>query len=470
MMVNGWPALGRWLDRVRRELFEAWQGLVGEARPADRQDAVPVLPAEESGDQAVETPPPMVAKLEAAEGPWRLLRVVEQTGFSFDVALGGVGVPSAVTVACYRLEMTPGMVEWRGELLVLGRVEGDGEMPAGRVPATHRHRLPAGSEQWRWSYPQVRLEVPAAGGPVAQVSVEGYRVEPVLLPLYHAHDDALKIQGERPLGAYSRDVVLSTPLPLPADGVVKSEATPRSVALQAGNDKVIAHGRVDKITLYTSGGAVRQHAEEVAFTESWSLPGVLPGDVIEAVNKTARVTDSWERGQLRQQVHLSITVALYRPEFREIAASPRPHPAWVPVLARVQVGQPLIAHSTWEERADGPGQVLDVELQVRSVEAQVGERQVGLSGSAFQRVLYVGADGLVHFLERRTRFHQAVTCENASPDLVAHLRQVRPSGVRLAGCSDVRWQVRVELEFHLSCERVVYVPGPDPAVAAAPPG
>lgn len=469
-MVNGWPALGRWLDRVWRQLLEAWPGRAGDARPADWQDAAPVFPPEEPGNQAPEAPPPTVPKLGAAGVPWRLLRVLEQTGFSFDVALGGVGVPSAVTVASYRLELTPGMVEWRGELLVLGKADGDGEMPMGRVPAFYRHVLPAGSEQWRWSYPQVRLEVPEAGRPTAQVSVEGYMVEPVLLPLYHAHDDALKLQGERPLGAFSRDVVLSTRSPLPVDGVVKSEVTPRDVALQPGNDKVMVHGWVDKTTIYSSGGAVRQRAEELAFAESWPSPGVLPGDIVEEVKKTAWVVDSWERGQLRQQVHLSITVALYRPEFKEVAASPRPHPAWVPVLARVQVGQPLIVHCTWEERADGPGQVLDVELQVKSVEAQVGERQVGLSGSAFQRVLYIGADGLVHLLERRTRFHQTVTREDASPDLAAHLRQVRPSGVRLAGSSDVRWQVRVELELDLSCERVVYVPGPDPAVAAAPPG
>jgi len=33
---------------------------------------------------------------------------------------------------------------------------------------------------------------------------------------------------------------------------------------------------------------------------------------------------------------------------------------------------------------------------------------------------------------------------------------------------EVRWQVLVELRIGLSCERVVYVPGPGPAVTASP--
>lgn len=468
--MDGRPGLGSWLDQVRRQLIAVWQGLMRDARRPDRQDAVPVCPPGEAGEQIPQAPPPALPQLEPAQDPWRLLRVREQTGFSFDVALGGAATPSGVTLAGYRLQATPGTVEWRGELLVLGKVEAGVQSPVSRVSGTYRHRLPAGEEQWHWSYPQVRLLSPEAGGPAARVTVEGYVLEPVLLPVYHPRHDGLTVRGERPLGTLTREVLLSTHLPWPIDGVVRSGVVPRGLAFQAGDGKVVAQGWVDHTTVHSSGDTIRQHVEELAFTESWPAPGVQSSDVIEEVKTTAWVMDSWERGLLRQQARLAITVALYRPEFREIAASLQPGATCVPVLARVQVGEPLTARCTWVEQADGPGQVLDVELEVKSVEAQVGERQVGLSGSAFQKVLYLGADGLVHLLERRTRFHQTITCEDASPGMAAHLLQVQPSGVRLAGSRDVRWQVRVELELGLSCERVVYVPGLGPALTAATKG
>ncbi|MEW6523416.1 MAG: DUF3794 domain-containing protein [Bacillota bacterium] len=412
-------------------------------------------PRPEAGfEQATGAEVPERAAVE--EERWRLLRVRRRADVSFDVRLPKEAPAFRAGLASYRLRVAQGVLEFQGELLV--EAKGNGEPESYNLPCSHQHHLPGASEDWQWMCPQVQLAAPEEGRSVARVSMEGYALEPALVPV-RRHGATLVVQGECPVARLRAEVVLYGALPADADRVVKTEVTPYQVTFQATDGRIIAEGAVKKTVFYAAGNVVKETTEDLVFTELLPAGTVRKGDAVEALELSHLVVDTREHGQGRQQIRLAFDLAIYRREFREVAAGLRPGPGLVPVLAEVQVGELVNADCTWTEHADVPGQVMDLDLEVRSTEARAETGRVAFAGSAFQEVLYVGSDGLIHLADRRTRFQGAAPCAVATEGMAAHLHDVRVTGVRLAGSRHVRWQVLVECTVRLTSRRIIYVPG-----------
>jgi hypothetical protein len=346
-----------------------------------------------------------------------------------------------------------------GELLVEARAHAAGEYHQVVVGWEHHEDVgPAPASQWRWSPATVELQQQEGGTWEARLLIEGYLLSPELFCL-PAAGHGLPVRGECLVGHEPVRVVLHDVLVGPVDRVVRADANVSQLKVDAANGQVIISGTVTKTTHYAVDNVVREATSDLPFTEIWPAPGrVRAGDDIECRGRQCTVTSTAERRSVRQEVELRLELAVFRPQFGSLAADRRPRAGYVAVLAEVQVGDGIPGSHALAEGTDAQGQIIDLEVEVRSVETVVAPGHVTVEGSVYQNVLYSGADGLVRMLDRRTRFCAELPVERARAGMRAYVEEPRATAARLTGGRGLRWQVVVEFGVRLTEASILYVP------------